>query len=46
MVQDSEQPDLNAEALSLISQWKFAPLMCDGSPSETEASFVLHFVGR
>jgi TonB family protein len=46
VVQRSERPDLNAEALSLIQQWVFEPALCNGSPNLTEASFELHFRGR
>jgi TonB family protein len=46
VVQSSERPDLNAEALSLIQQWVFEPALCNGIPNLTEASFELHFRGR
>ena len=46
LVQSSERPDLNAEALGLIGQWTFLPAMCNGDPNPTEASFVVHFHGR
>lgn len=46
VVQSSERPDLNPEALSLIGQWRFTPQLCDGKPNRTEASFTLHFQGR
>lgn len=46
VVQISERPDLNAEALNLIRQWVFTPAVCDGDPNTTEASFALHFQGR
>ncbi len=46
VVQSSERPDLNEEALALVRQWVFTPAMCDGQPNESEASFVLHFRGR
>ena len=46
VVQSSERPDLNAEALDLIHQWVFTPALCDGKPNVTEASFTLHFQGR
>lgn len=46
IVQSSERPDLNPEALSLIQQWVFTPALCDGAPNRTEASFELHFQGR
>jgi hypothetical protein len=46
VVQSAELPDLGAEALEVIKQWRFTPLMCDGQPGEIEGSFVLHFHGR
>lgn len=46
LVQSSERPDLNAEALSLVSQWVFLPAMCNGRPNLTEATLILHFEGR
>jgi len=46
MIQQSDRPDLNPEALSLIKQWVFTPAMCDGHTNANEADFVLHFHGR
>ncbi len=46
IVQSSERPDLEPEALTLVQQWVFTPAMCDGKSSATEASFTLHFEGR
>jgi len=46
VVQSADLPDLGAEALQLIKQWRFSPLICDGQPGEVESSFVLHFHGR
>ncbi len=46
VVQEAELADLGAEALQLIKQWRFSPLICEGQPGELEASFVLHFHGR
>ena len=46
VVQRSDRPDLNPEALNLIQQWVFTPAICDGQPNMTEASFALHFQGR
>jgi TonB family protein len=43
VVQLSERPDLNAQALSLIRQWVFEPALCDGQPNDIQASFMLHF---
>lgn len=46
VVQNSERPELNPEALSTIQQWQFTPALCNGNPVPVEASFVLHFQGR
>src|SRR5712671_1509777 len=46
LVQSSERPDLNVEALGLVGKWTFLPAMCNGNPNPTEASFVVHFHGR
>ncbi len=43
VVQRSERPDLNAQALDLIQQWVFIPAMCNGKPNNTNATLVLHF---
>ena len=45
-VQNSERPDLNAEALAQAQQWIFTPAMCDGRADVHEASITLHFEGR
>jgi hypothetical protein len=44
-VQNSERPELNAEALALAEQWLFTPAMCDGKADVHEASITLHFQG-
>jgi TonB family protein len=46
VVDSSERPDLNAEAINIIHQWTFTPPMCNNQPSSAEASFTLHFQGR
>jgi len=46
VVQSSDRPDLNAEALKVIQQWMFTPSLCDGKPNAIEATFTLHFQGR
>jgi len=46
VVQSSDRPDLNAEALTVIGHWTFQPSLCDGKPNSVEASFTLHFQGR
>jgi TonB family protein len=46
VVQSSERPDVNSEALGLIQQWAFMPGLCNGRPNATEASFTLHFQAR
>ena len=45
-VQNSERPDLNAEALAQAQKWTFTPAMCNGNPDVHEASITLHFQGR
>jgi TonB family protein len=46
LVQESDRPDLNAEALQVVQQWIFTPATCNGRPSVNEASFTVHFQGR
>ena len=46
VVQSSERPELNGEALDIIHQWVFTPALCDGNPAISEASFALRFQGR
>jgi TonB family protein len=46
VVQSSDRPDLDEEALGLIRQWTFTPAMCNGKPATTEANFTLHFQAR
>jgi hypothetical protein len=46
VVQGSPRPDLNAEALNVISQWVFSPAMCNGRPNPSEASFLVTFHGK
>jgi TonB family protein len=46
VVDASPDPKLNAEALQLISTWKFLPLICDETPLSLSTDFVLHFQGR
>ncbi len=43
LVQSSDRPDLDAEALGLIQKWTFSPALCNGRPNSTPASFTLHF---
>jgi TonB family C-terminal domain len=45
-VQNSERPDLNAEALEMAKRWTFNPAMCDGRPDAHEVDFTLEFQGR
>ena len=46
VVQASDRPDLNPEALELARQRTFTPAMCDGKVDVHEVDFVLHFIGR
>jgi outer membrane biosynthesis protein TonB len=45
VVQSSERPGLNAEALALGQQWTFTPPICDDLPNAEEIDFTLHFQG-
>ncbi|HET9399645.1 MAG TPA: energy transducer TonB [Candidatus Acidoferrales bacterium] len=46
VIDRSERPDLNAEALDTVAQWTFTPALCDGNPNPTMISVVVHFFGR
>lgn len=46
VVQSADSADLGPEALTLVQQWAFAPAVCDGKPTEEEATFIVHFHGR
>lgn len=46
VVDSSPDPKLNAEALEIISTWKFLPLICNDAPASLSTDFVLHFQGR
>jgi len=46
VVQFSDRPELNAEALDLARKWTFTPAMCDGRADVHEVDFTLHFQGR
>ena len=45
-IQDSPRPDLNAEALAIVSQWRFQPMICNDKASTRDADFLVHFQGR
>jgi TonB family protein len=45
-IQSSPRPELNAEALELVSTWKFLPLLCNDAPATVDGDFVMHFQGR
>jgi len=50
-VQDAEiefspRPDLNDEALKLVSTWKFFPLLCSDKAVTLEGDMVVHFQDR
>jgi hypothetical protein len=45
-IESSPRPDLNDEALKLVSSWKFAPLLCNDQAAVTVGEFTVHFQGR
>ncbi|HKW98653.1 MAG TPA: energy transducer TonB [Bryobacteraceae bacterium] len=40
------EPELNGEAIKLVSGWTFSPATCDGMPAAWETVFTVHFKGR
>ena len=46
VVEDSERPDLNDEALKTARSWTFTPAICDGHPNTQESNLVIRFQGR
>jgi hypothetical protein len=45
-IDSSNRPDLNAEALEVVSSWTFTPATCDGKPNFGMVVITLHFQGR
>jgi hypothetical protein len=43
---DSSRPDLNDEAIKLVSTWTFQPATCEGKPVVWGSTFTVHFKGR
>lgn len=46
VVELSDRPDLQGEALQIAAKWVFTPATCDGKPSSEEGNLVLHFQNR
>lgn len=46
LIDRSDRPDLNAEALDAVAQWTFTPALCDGRPNATMVTVAVHFFGR
>jgi hypothetical protein len=44
-VLDRTHPDLDAEALKLVSAWTFHPAQCNYQPTSEQRDFVVHFQG-
>ena len=43
---DSSRPDLNEEAVKLVSTWTFQPATCEGNRVVWGSTFTVHFKGR
>ena len=43
---ETSRPDLNDEAVRLVSSWTYAPAQCGGKPVVWQAIFTVHFKGR
>jgi TonB family protein len=46
VVESSDRPDLNDDALKVVQAWTFTPAMCNGNPNPQEATLVVRFQGR
>ena len=46
VVDNSERPDLNEEALTTARSWTFTPSTCNGQPNARESNLVIRFQGR
>jgi len=46
VVMEPDHPELNEEALKVVSTWTYTPALCDGKPNWQKSEFVLHFQGR
>jgi TonB family protein len=46
VVENSERPDLNEEALKTARSWIFTPATCNGQPNTQESNLVIRFQGR
>lgn len=46
VIMTSDRPDLNQEALNILSRWSYTPALCDGKPNWDKGEFILHFQGR
>jgi hypothetical protein len=46
VIENSDRPDLNDEALRVVQGWTFTPAMCNGQPNTQEANLIVRFQGR
>ena len=46
VIESSDRPDLNQEALKIVQNWVFTPSLCNDKPNEQEGNLVVHFQGR
>ncbi len=43
---ETSRPDLNDEAIKLVSTWTYEPAQCRGAPAVWGTTFTVHFKGR
>ena len=43
---ETTHPDLNEEALKIVSNWTYTPAACGGNPVTWGTTFTVHFKGR
>lgn len=46
VIESSDRPDLNDDALKVVQAWTFTPSVCNGKPNPQEVNLVVRFQGR
>ncbi len=46
VIESSDRPDLNDEAIKTALAWTFTPAQCNAQPTAAEANLVIRFQGR
>jgi hypothetical protein len=43
---ETTYPNLNEEAIQIVSKWTYVPAQCGGKPTWWQTTFTVHFTGR